>query len=141
MGGVWCRSVWISPGTCDGIRGLAQAAVRLAENLGAANQILASLAVCYACACDGDWLPLIDVAGDTLELTRERGAMRSTEPVCLALIGAAQLELGNLESGRGVAQEGIAFMRKSKFAFNPHSYAILARAQLTLGEAPADIAS
>ena len=58
-----------------------------------------------------------------------------------ALIGTAELELGNLEAGRAAAQEGVHFMRESQALFNPHGYVVLARAQLALSEPAADIAS
>jgi hypothetical protein len=83
---------------------------------------------------------LLDAAGDTLRLIRERGAVRLYEPNLLAHIGAAQLELGNLAAGRAVAEEGVVFMRESKCAWNPHSYAVLARTQLALAEPATDIA-
>ncbi len=128
-------------GSSDGIRALAQAAARLAENLGVGNEIVAALAQCAALACDGEWQALLDAAGDALRLIRERGAMRLWEPTFLAHIGTAQLELGNLEAGRAAAQEGVVFMRESKGAWSPHCYAVLARAQLALGEPAGDIAS
>ncbi len=126
-------------GSSDATRALPQAAARLAENLGVAAEILAALILCDAVACDREWQPLLDAAGDSLRLIRERGASRLFEPSFLAHIGAAQLELGNLEAGRAAAEEGVVFMRESKSASNPHSYAVLARAQLALGEPAADI--
>jgi hypothetical protein len=84
---------------------------------------------------------LLEAAGDTLRLIRERSALRLDEPVCLAQIGTAELELGNLKPGRAAAEEGVVFMRESKSVWNPRSYAVLARAQLALGEPAADIAS
>ncbi len=84
---------------------------------------------------------MLDAASDALRLIRERGAQRLFEPVFLAHIGAAQLALGNLEAGRAAAAEGVVFMRESQCAWTPHSYAVLARAQLALGEPAADIAS
>jgi len=127
-------------GSSDGMRALAQAAVRLAENLGVGNEILAALAQCAALACDREWQPLSDAAGDTLRLIRDRGAMRLFEPSFLAHVGTAQLELGNLEAGRAAAEDGVVFMRESKGVWSPHCYAVLARAQLELGEPAADIA-
>jgi ATP/maltotriose-dependent transcriptional regulator MalT len=76
-----------------------------------------------------------------LRLIRERGAERLRQPTFLAHIGTAHLELANLKAGRAAAQEGVALMRESKGAMSPHSYAVLARAQLALGEPAADIAS
>ena len=38
------------------------------------------------------------------------------------------------------AEEGVGFMRESKAVWYPHSYAVLARAQLELGEPAAAIA-
>ncbi|MBI3247994.1 MAG: AAA family ATPase [Deltaproteobacteria bacterium] len=127
--------------SCDGTRALAQAAARLAEHLGVGNEIWAALAQCAALACEREWQPVLDTAGDALRLIRERGAARLAEPNFLAHIGAAQLALGNLEAGRAAAAEGVVFMRESKGAWSPHSYAVLARAQLALDEPEADIAS
>jgi class 3 adenylate cyclase len=127
-------------GSSGGTRALAQTAVRLAENLGVGNEILAALTLCDALACDREWKSLLDAAGDTLRLIRERGAMRLHEPIFLAHVGTAQLELGNLDAGRAAAEEGVVFMRNSESAWEPQSYAVLARAQLALGEPAADIA-
>ena len=127
-------------GQLEGTRTLAQAALQLAQNLGVGNQTFADLVLCYALACDREWQPLLDTAGRTLRLIRERGAGRMFEACLLALNGTAQLELGNLDAGRAAAVEGIAFIRTSRFALEPRSYAVLARAQLTLAEPAADIA-
>jgi class 3 adenylate cyclase len=126
-------------GSSEGTRALAQAAARLAENLGVGNELFAALALCAALACDRDWKSLLDVAGGTLRLIRERGAMRLFAPYFFAHIGAAQLELGNLDASRATAEEGVVFMRESNSALAPHNYAVLARAQLELAEPAADI--
>jgi class 3 adenylate cyclase len=126
-------------GSPNGMCGLAQAAARLAENLGVGNEITAADALCHALASEREWQALLDAAGDTLRLIRDRGALRLEEPTYLAYIGTAHLELSNPEAGRAAAQEGVVFMRESKSAWNPHSYAVLARAQLALGEPAADI--
>ncbi|MGH8611652.1 MAG: ATP-binding protein, partial [Gammaproteobacteria bacterium] len=128
-------------GSSDGTGALAQSAARLAEHLGVSNEIWAALAQCAALACEREWQPVLDTAGDALRLIRERGAARLIEPSFLAHISAAQLELGDLHAGRAAAQKGVAFMRESKAMWNPHSYAVLARAQLALGEPTADIIS
>ena len=128
-------------GSSGGTRTLAQAAARLAEHLGVGNEIVAAITLCDALACDREWQPVLDAAGDTLRLMRERGALLLIEPSFLARLGAAQLELGNLEAGRAAAAEGVVFMRESQCAWTPHSYAVLARAQLALEEPAADIAS
>ena len=128
-------------GNSDGMRALAHAAARLAEHLGVGNEILAAHILCYALACEHEWQPVLDAASDALRLIRERGAMRLHEPMFLAHVGAAQLELGNLAAGRAAAAEGVVSMRESQSAWNPHCYAVLARAQLALGEPTADIAS
>jgi hypothetical protein len=77
----------------------------------------------------------------TLRVIRERGANRALEPDFLAHIGTAQIESSNLEAGRAAAEEGVASMRESGFAYNPRSYAVLGRAQLALGEPAARITS
>jgi adenylate cyclase len=51
-------------GSPDGMRGLAQAATRLAENLGVGNEIMAALAQCAALASEREWQTLLDAAGD-----------------------------------------------------------------------------
>jgi hypothetical protein len=127
-------------GSSGGARALAQAAARLAEHLGVGNEIIAALTLCDALACDREWKPLLDAARDALRLIRERGAMRLWEPSFLAHIGTAELELGNLDAGRAAAAEGVVFMRTSEGVYNSHGYAVLARAQLELGEPAADIA-
>jgi hypothetical protein len=86
-----------------------------------------------------EWKPLLDAAGDALRLIRELGAVRLAEPMFLAHIGTAELELGNLEAGRAAAEEGVVLMRTSEGGWNPHRYAVLARAQLELHEPAADI--
>ena len=128
-------------GTHAGMRALAQTAIRLAENLGAGNEIPAAGPACYALAFDREWQSLLEAAGDGLRLIRERGAQRLLEPIFLAHLGAAQLELGNPAAGRAAAQEGVVFMRESKSAWDPHCYAVLVRAQLELGEPAGDISS
>jgi adenylate cyclase len=127
-------------GSSGGTRAVAQAAARLAEHLGVGDEIVAALALCDALACDREWKPLLGAASDALRLIRERGALRLNEPLFLAHIGTAELELGDLDAGRAAAEEGVVFMRTSESAWNPHSYAVLARAQLELGEPVADIA-
>jgi hypothetical protein len=92
-------------GSSDGIRALAQAAMRLAENLGVGNEVVAAIASCAVLACDREWQALLEAAGDAWGLIRERGAIRLCEPSFLAHIGTAQLELGNLAVGRAAAAE------------------------------------
>src|SRR5262249_16238520 len=79
-------AVWVSGGETNFAyllssheegRALAQAAVRLAENLGVANQILAALALSDAFACECNWQSLLDTANETFRLIQERGALRS----------------------------------------------------------------
>ncbi len=67
-------------GSGDGVRALAQAAVRLAENLGVGNQIFAGVTLCAQLAADREWQSLLDAAGDTLRQIGERGAGRLIEP-------------------------------------------------------------
>jgi class 3 adenylate cyclase len=122
------------------VRALAHAAARLAEPLGVGNEIVAAITLCDALACEREWQLLLGAAHDALRLLRERGALRLVESGFLAHIGVAQLELGHLEAGRAAAAEGVAFMRASQSAWTPRSYAVLARAQLALGEPAADIA-
>jgi hypothetical protein len=128
-------------GRSDGIHALAEAAVRLAENLGVSNEIIAALVLCNALASEREWQSLLEAASDALRLIRESGADRMYEPVCLAHIGTAQFELGNLAAGRVAGEEGVAFMRESKGVWYPQSYAVLARAQLKLGESASPVAA
>jgi ATP/maltotriose-dependent transcriptional regulator MalT len=123
----------------EGMRALAQTAVRLAENLGAGNQVIAAGAVCEALASDHEWQALLEAAPEALRMIRERGAQRMLEPRLLGHIATAQLELGDREAARKSAQEGVALMRESKSAWYPRCYTVLARAQLALGEPAADI--
>jgi hypothetical protein len=128
-------------GSCDGMRALAETAARLAEPLGVGNEIFAAVVLCEALACEHEWQPLLGAANDALCLIRERSALRLLEPMFLAFIGAAQLALGNLEAGRAAAAEGVAFIRAFRSVRNPHSYVVLARAQLALNESAVDITS
>ena len=137
---MWETELKYALGDTDGIRALAQTAMRLAENLGVINEMLAAVSRCDALACDRDWRTLLDIATDTLRGIRPRSAGRLWEPRVLALMGNAELELGNLEPDRAAAQESVTFMRESQALFNPHGYALLARAQLALTEPAADIA-
>ena len=104
MGGAFGAEFKYALGSFDGTRALAQAAARLAEHLGVGNEIWAALAQCAALACDREWQPVLDTAGDALRLIRERGAPRLVEPSFLAYLGVAQLELGHLEAGRARRQ-------------------------------------
>ena len=125
----------------EGIRALAQTAIRLAENLGALNEIIAAIVRSDALAFDNDWRASSELANETLRGVRQRGANRPREPRLLTQVAMAQLELGNLEAGRAAAQEAVDHVREYQTAFNPHGYAVLARAQLALAEPTADITS
>ena len=122
-----------------GLHGLAQTATQLAKNLDAVHEILAAMIRSESLACDNDWRAALEVAAGTLREIRERSVARLFEPRVLALIGTAERELGNLVGSRSAAQEGVAFMRESQSLWNPHSYAVLARAQLALAESATDI--
>ena len=128
-------------GNIDGLHGLAQMAKQLAKNLGATHEILAAMIQCDSLACASDWGALSVLGADTLGRVRERGTGRLFEPRLLSHIGTAQGELGNLEASRAAAQEGVEIMREMQGVWNPHCYAVLARAQLALAEPAADIAS
>ncbi len=128
-------------GSAEGIRALAQAAVRLAEPPTIVCEIVAALALCEALAGEHEWQTLLDTAENALRLIRAQRAMQFILPIPLAHIGTAQLELGNLNASRAAAELGIAFMRSSESAWSPHSYAVLARAQLALAEPAVDIAA
>ena len=112
-------------GSAEGLGTLAQAAVRLAEPLSIANEIVATLALCEALAAEHEWQTLLDTAENALRLIHAQRALQLILPIPLAYIGRAQLELGNLDESRAAAQEGVTFMRKSKAAFNPRCYAVL----------------
>jgi hypothetical protein len=126
-------------GNVDDVHALAQLEMRLAENLGALNELLATIGQYDALDVDNNWSGLLDAATDTLRRIRERGVGGGWEPRFLAHIGTAQLELGHADAGRAAALEGVATMREHQNVFNPSSYAVLARAQLALAEPAADI--
>ncbi len=128
-------------GNTDGIHTLAQSANRLAENLGGYNEIGAAICRCDLLDCGNDWHAVVTVATDRVSQVRARGAARLFESRLLALIGAAPIELGNVEAGRAAAHEGVAFVRASNARWSPRSFAVLAQAQLALTETVADIAS
>ncbi len=83
---------------------------------------------------------MVQVATDTLRRIRGTGTLGLWEPLFLAHIANAQLELGQPPLGRAAAQAGVDFMRESKSVFSPRGYAVLARAQLALNEPAAVIA-
>ncbi len=124
----------------DGIGSVAQEAMSLAKDRGAAMEIMASCTSCNALSIQGDWQSVLQVATDTLRRIRETRTMGLWEPLFFAHIANAHLELGHLPLGRVAAQAGVDFMRKSKSVFSPRSYALLAQAQLALTETVADIA-
>ncbi len=124
----------------DGIGSVAQDAMSLAKDRGAAMEIMASGTFCNALAIQGDWQSMVQVATDTLRRIRETGTLGLWEPLFLAHIAKAQLELGLVSLGRAAAQAGVDFMRESKSVFSPRGYAVLARAQLALNEPAAVIA-
>ena len=128
-------------GNTEGVYELAQLATRLAENLGATNELCAATSRSEALACAENWGSVSDLATDTLQRVRAHGAGRLWEPKVPALIGTAELKRGNSATSRVAAQEGVAFMRESQSAWNPHCYAVLAHAQLALTEPAADIAA
>ena len=125
----------------DGIGSVAQEAMSLAKDRGAAMEIMASCTVCNALAIQGDWQSMLQVATDTLRRIRETGTLGLWEPLFFAHIADAHLELGQIPLARAAAQAGVDFMRESKSVFSPRSYALLARARLELLEPAADIAS
>jgi hypothetical protein len=137
---IWEIELRYALGNTDGVRDIPRIATQLAENLGAVNEVLAAICQCDARACDSDWNALSELATVQLHRLRKQGAGRNREPRLLALIGTAQLELGNLERGRDAARQCVAFIRESHSGINPHGYAVLARAQLALHESAADIA-
>ena len=126
-------------GKVDGIGALGQTALRLAENLGPTNGIIAAIGYCDALACAEDWCGLLETANDALRLIRDHGATRPREPRLLAHIWIAQLALGNLKAAHAAAKEGVALMREYQNAFYPQGYAVFVRAQLALAELAADI--
>ena len=123
-----------------GLHALAQTAARLAENLGTLTEIVAAISCCDALACDRDWDALRVTGTDMIRMLRECNIGRVYEPRLLALVGTAELERGNPEASRAAAHEGVLIMCESQSVWNPHSYAVLARAQLVLAEPVADIA-
>ena len=137
---IWEEELRYALGNENSIHALAETATKLAENLGAVNELLAEVVRCGSLACDHNWRRVTDVATDTLRGIKARGVGLLWMPRVLALIGTAEFELGNLQAGRAVAQEGVAFMRESQAVWSPRSYAVLARAQLALAEPVADIA-
>ncbi len=121
------------------IRKLAQTALQMAQNQSVMHQIYADLTLSYALGCEREWQALLDAAGAALRQMREHGVGRIYEANFLSLMATAQLELGNLDAGRAHAAEGVAFIRSSRHEMEPRSYAVLARAELALGQSAADI--
>ena len=125
----------------DGIGSVAQDAMSLAKDRGAAMEIMASCTLCNALSIQRDWQSMLQVATDTLRRIRETGTLGLWEPLFFAHIANAHLELGQVPLARAAAQAGVDFMRESKSVFSPRSYALFARAQLELLEPATDIAS
>ncbi len=128
-------------GRTDGIGAVAQDAMSLAKDRGAAMEILASCTLCNALSIQGDWQSMLQVATDTLRRIRDSGTLGLWEPSFLAHISTAHIGLGAFAVSRTVAMQAVDFMRGSQCVFNPYAYAVLARAQLALAEPAADIAS
>ena len=59
----------------DDIESVAQDAMSLAKDRGAAMEIMASCTLCNALAIRGDWQSMLEVATDTLQRIRETGTM------------------------------------------------------------------
>ena len=99
------------------------------------------ITLCDALACEREWQPVLDAAGDALRLMRERGAMRLYEPVSWRISAPRS---SNSATWRRVVrrrQRELCSCANQSALWNPHSYAVLARAQLALEEPAADIAS
>jgi AAA ATPase domain len=126
-------------GDPDGAMERGRLAVQLAEPFGIANQIVSIIFLCDGFVSTREWQRLRDSATDALKMIRERGAVRLLEPIFLAHLGTAHLELADLQTARATAQEGVAYMRESGAMWIPHVYIVLARAQIFLDEPAVDI--
>jgi class 3 adenylate cyclase len=120
---------------------LTRSVLRLAENQAVSSDLLARGTLCAELACGRDWQGLLEAAKEGLELLRESSVLRLHESTFLAHIGTAQIGLGRPKEARAAAEEGVAFLREARGYWRPNVYAVLARAQLALGERAPDIAA
>jgi hypothetical protein len=126
-------------GIADGARALSQLGARLAEDSILTSQVGAALVLCEELASAGEWNAMLDVANENVRLIREQNVLRLHEPAYLTLMGTAHIELGNPAAGRTAAAAAVEHMRETSGALRTDAYAVLARAQLALGEPLADI--
>ena len=127
MWAAWCEANLRSAFGTGGIDALAQWIAPLTEPFGVVGAVILAATRCNALTA--------------LRLIRERGAVHPVQPFFLAHIANAHLELGAAPLGRADALAGVDYMRETKSVFDPHCYAVLARAQLELREPATAIAS
>jgi hypothetical protein len=120
---------------------LTRSVLRLAETQAVASDLLGRLTLCAELACGHDWAGLLEAAQEGLALLRESSVLRLEEPSFQAHVGSAQLGLGRPGEARAAAEEGVAFLRRAEGYWRPNVFAVLARAQLALGEPAPDIAA
>ena len=127
MWAAWCEANLRSALGTGGIDALAQWIAPLTEPFGVVGAVILAATRCNALTA--------------LRLIRERGAVHPVQPFFLTHTANAHLELGAAPLGRTDALAGVDYMRETKSVFDPHSYAVLARAQLELREPATAIAS
>ena len=111
--------------------------IRMAEqwarNKGFMWELITMVATCDALLGAEDWQVLRANATAALEQIREQG-LAIHAPRFRAHLGIAELARGNASAAREAALAGVQGMRDMQAVWNPHSYAVLARAQLALAE-------
>ena len=124
-----------------GIDALVQWIAPLTEPFGVVGAVILAATRCNALTAEHAWPAVVETGATALRLVRERGAMHPMQPFFLAHTANAHLELGDAQLARADALAGVDYMRETKSAFDPHSYAVLARAQLELREPASEIAA
>ena len=141
MWAAWCEANLRSALGKGGIDALAQWIAPLTERFGVAAAVILEATRCNALTADHAWQTVVETGATGLCLIRERSAMHPMQPFFLAHTANAHLELGEALLGRTEALAGVDYMRETHSVFDPHCYAVLARAQLELREPEPDIAS
>ena len=124
-----------------GIDALVQYISSMTEPFGVAGTVILEATRCNALTADDAWPAVVETGATALGIILERGAIHPLQPFFLAHTANAHLELGEARQGRADALAGVDYMRETKTVFDPHCYAVLARAQLELREPMADIAA
>jgi hypothetical protein len=112
----------------------AQEALRIAEHQNTHTQSVARHAWSSALAVSGRWEELLRVCSEGLREIERTNSTRWFELQGIYYLSWAQLELGQHRAARASASRAVALMVDREFYYVPRPYAVLARAQMSLGE-------